>query len=128
MPRRRNENMIEDLCLAVASGRAISEWAGASAVPVRTAYSWAATDEFKARVKELRREMTDRTIGRLTSIAAGVVVKIAKLADQAESEAVRLAALRALLSELVNIGSYHELAAEVEAIKEQFRQLEGKQR
>src|SRR5262245_11150294 len=106
MPRRHNESMHDQLALAVASGRTIAAWSRETGTNLSTAYSWTSKPEFEAKVQEIRQELVDQTVGRLVAYAAGAVGSIAKLMATGESEAIRLSAAKAILAELVSIGSY----------------------
>lgn len=116
MPKR-NENRVDQLAVAVASGSSVASWCNKSAVPVRTAYAWAAEPSFKARVAEHRGRIIDRAIGRLSAHVTRAVAEIARLVKTANSEAVRLQASRAILAELISVSSWSDLdkrLAEVE--------------
>lgn len=105
------------LAIAVAGGESVADWARTKEVPARTAYRWAATPEIRRTVQEIRRRSVDQAIGRLSRHATTAAEQIAKLAETAEAEAVRLAACRGLLADLVQVGQYADLANRLEAIE-----------
>jgi hypothetical protein len=100
---------IEALALAIAAGSTVRAWARANKVPERTAYTWAATPEFKARVVELRHQAVGRALGRLTAAATRAVTTLRQLLRDSEPATVRLGAARAILASLIDIQSHAEL-------------------
>jgi hypothetical protein len=117
MPGKHNPNLIDDLALHVASGRSVVAWAKEHEIPRRTCYRWFKTEAFKAKVAAHRLRIIDRVVGKLARHGSAAVERIAKLATTAEAEAVRLAANRTLLSELVGLSNFAELRAEIEGLK-----------
>jgi hypothetical protein len=113
MPSKRNENRLNSLAFAVAAGRSVASWCGEHKIPKRTAYDWTKLPEFKVMVSAHRRRLIDVGLGKLTKHVGKAVAQIAELATSAESESVRLAAARAILSELIAIGNYADLEARV---------------
>jgi hypothetical protein len=51
MSRRMNPGLVEALALARVAGVAVADWARENSVKVSTAYGWAASEAFKARVR-----------------------------------------------------------------------------
>jgi hypothetical protein len=116
---------MEALALAVAAGRSVAAWARETGTPGRTAYGWTQTPEFKSLVRTHRRRLVDAGIGKLTRHVCKAVNQIAKLADQAQSEAVKLAAARAILAELIAVSNLAEVSQEIEGLKRQIEELKG---
>jgi hypothetical protein len=81
------------LALAIAQGKSIAVWARKNDVPNRTAYRWAAEPKVRAKIKSYHRRALGRAIGRLATRVTWASDGIAKLAENAESESVELAAL-----------------------------------
>jgi hypothetical protein len=110
-----------ELALAIAEGRSVASWARANQVPKRTAYRWAADPKVRSAVESVRRRAVDRAIGRLAKRATWATDEIAVLAKAAESESVRLRALRAMLSDMMGISQFGTLEGRMALIEEQLR-------
>src|SRR5262249_54418594 len=121
----RDSQLKTELALAVASGQSVAAWARAREVPERTAYSWAATSAFKATVERYRIRFVDRAIGRLARRATQAVEEIVTLSQTAKSEAVKLAAARAVLSELAGVTSHAAMQHQLAELRERIASLEG---
>ncbi len=91
----------------------------------RTAYRWAKEPRVQDAVKAYRRRAVDRAIGRMsknvTRAADGIIV----LAREAESESVKLTALRAILSDMMAISNYAGLERRMSQIEEQIGDRTG---
>src|SRR4051794_41044904 len=57
------------LALAVATGQAVSDAAGALGISARSAYRMSGAEAFQSRVDELRRRMIDDAVGRRAGAA-----------------------------------------------------------
>jgi hypothetical protein len=68
-------------------------WARKNDVPDRTSYRWATEPKVRAKIKSYHRRALGRAIGRLATRVTWASDGIAKLAENAESESVELAAL-----------------------------------
>ena len=110
---KKNPKLLDELALDVANGGSIPAWAVKHKISERTVYSWTAKPEFRAMVAMHRRRITDAVVGLLARCAKKSVVQIATLADSASAEPVRLAAARAILTELVNISGFADLEARI---------------
>ena len=107
---RNNRDQKAALALAIATGRTVRAWAKEHDVPERTAYTWARSDRGPAtRSNASDAAAIDRAIGRLSRYAAAAAQQIAKLAEDAESEAVKLQAARAVLADLMTVSNYADL-------------------
>src|SRR5580658_7972252 len=96
MSGERPRSAKTDLVLAIANGTSVAAWACGNEVPKRTAYRWSREPKVRAAVESYRLRAVDRAIGRMARRATWATDGIAKLAKSAESESVRLAALRAI--------------------------------
>jgi hypothetical protein len=117
MSKRNNQIQKANLALAMAGGSTVKAWADANGVADRTARTWSKSPEVLDQVEAIRREVLDRTVGRLSDHATAAVDEIVRLVTGAASEAVRLQAARAVLAELMVVSSYAALEgrmAEVE--------------
>jgi hypothetical protein len=125
---KHNPAKRDHLAMWLASGGTVSAFSRAQNVPVRTCYLWMKRPGFQEKIAELRASIIDRCVGRLAGLGKKAVKQIGKLADSAESEAVRLAASRAVLSDLVSVGTYavsmsqfNDLAARVEQLSQAIK-------
>jgi hypothetical protein len=71
-----------------------------------------------------RRRLIDAGLGKLTKHVGKAVAQIADLAAKAESESVRLAAARAILSELISISNFADLEARIADLESTAAQRE----
>ncbi len=106
MPRTINPNRKHKFARDVATGATISEWARENQVSRRTAYRWYHSPEVRDEIEKVRREILDGAIGRLSGHAASAAAQITLLSAEAESEAVRLQAARAVLAELLTVTNF----------------------
>ena len=66
-------------------------------VPNATAYRWSQEPAVRAEIESIRRRAIDRAVGRLATRATWAVDGIVELGENADSESVRLSALRAVM-------------------------------
>jgi hypothetical protein len=99
---KRTNQELSALAAAIAGGESVSAWARRQTpeIPKRAAYTWSRLPQVKRTVAEIRRRAVDRAAGELARGALKAARKIVHLAESAESEAVALAASRAVLSDL----------------------------
>jgi hypothetical protein len=122
MPEELPDKMKTHLALAVAQGRSVRRWALANGVPTRTAYRWAAEPLVRAAVNSTRQRALDRAVNRMAQRATWAAEQIAKLAENAESESVRLRALKSILSDMVTVSKYTGLEVRMSDIEEKLRE------
>jgi hypothetical protein len=103
MSKRNNRSQKTALALAIAAGRTVAAWARENKVAERTARRWSQSAEVLDQVERIRRRAVDRAVGELTRRAVKAVRGVAKLADSAESEAVRLNANRAIIADMLAV-------------------------
>jgi hypothetical protein len=118
MSKRTNQDL-SGLSAAIES---IAAWADRHQIPRRTAYRWSRLPEVRQAVERIRRRCLDRAAGRLARHATAAAETVAKLARSAESEAVKLAAARAVLADLQAVQNYQ---AHEERIRELERRVHG---
>ncbi len=106
------------LAAAVAEGTAIAKWAASHEVPERTAYRWAAEPEVRSEIESIRRRALDEAIGRLARRATWAVDGIVELGESADSESVRLSALRAVMSDFITVSNFAGLELRVAELEE----------
>jgi hypothetical protein len=121
-PRERNKL---ELAVALAKGCSISGWARANHVAKETARRWAREPEVRAEVEAFRRHAIDRAVGVFTKHADWAAVEICKLAGGAESESVKLSALKAVLANLMSVSKYAGLEERMGELEAHVRQQQG---
>jgi hypothetical protein len=89
-------------------------------VPKRTAYRWASEPEVLATAESCRRRALDRAVGVMARRATWAAGQIAKLGKDAESESVKLAALRAIFSDMIAATKFGVLEDRLSELEEQF--------
>src|SRR5262245_51234000 len=89
----------EQIAQMLATGATIKSIAGVVGLSESHAYRKNHDPLIKARVDEIRRQLVDRTIGKLVKSAAKAVLTLVKLLDPPASDAVRVSAAKAILQE-----------------------------
>ncbi len=120
MSGQRPGSQKAQLALAIANGSSVSAWARDNDVPRRTAYRWSREPKVLAAVESYRRRAVDRAIGRMARRVTWATDGIAKLARSAESESVRLAALRSIMSDMMGVSQFVDLEQRITEIEEQL--------
>jgi cell division protein ZapA (FtsZ GTPase activity inhibitor) len=122
MPKINNQHRKAQFALALAAGSTAIAWAKENNVPESTIYRWANSDEVEEAVDRIRREVWQQTIARLSQKATGAADQIAKLAEEAASESVRLSASRAVLADLMAVTDYAALERRLAKIERRLRE------
>lgn len=124
IPRQRAEStrqrQISELVMAIAEGKPVHEWATNNGVPRRTAYRWAREPKVRAKVETIRRQALDQAVGQMTSNIGMVTAGIMELAQGASSESVRLAALRAVASDMMALSKFGVMEDRMTKIEERL--------
>jgi hypothetical protein len=108
------------LALAIAQGTSITAWARKNDVPNRTAFRWATEPKVRAAIDSYRRRALDRAIGRLAKRVTWAADGIVKLAKDADSESVKLAALRSIFSNMMAVSEFSGLEDRITKIEERL--------
>jgi hypothetical protein len=108
------------LALAVAHGHSIAAWADTNQVPQSTAFRWARGPKFRAHVAKTRQSVLDQAVGVMTRNATAAAERIVQLGETAESDSVKLRALRAILSDPIAVNQYNRLEDRLAELEEQF--------
>jgi hypothetical protein len=106
------------LALALAHGKSIRSWARASNVPRVTAQRWSKDREVRKMADYIRRRALDRAVGQIATRSTWVVGQMTNLARVADSDAVRLRALRGLMGEMIAISKFSGLEARLAECEE----------
>ncbi len=113
------------LILAIAQGDNATTWAEKNKVPRRTAQRWAREPEVRAAIERMRRRSLDRAVGLMATRARWATVRILALGESAVSEAVRLTALRAVLSDVIAVSKFGCLEDRLTEVEEHIRDASG---
>lgn len=112
----------ESAALAVARGLSNGEVAKRTGAGERTLKTWRTRPAFRARVSELRGEMTALALGKLTDGLGFAAATLRKLLT-AKSENVRLRAAETLIGTATKLRESTELEAEVQVLRQQVAEL-----
>jgi hypothetical protein len=118
MSREKRTSIKSRLAAALAEGNSSAEWASTNGVAERTAQRWAKEPEVRAEVDSFRRGTLDRAVGRMSKRVPWAIEQIAKLAKTANSESVKLAALRSILSDMLAVSDFTGLEARIAKLEE----------
>jgi hypothetical protein len=110
-----------ELGLAIARGDSVASWALANKVPRSTAFLWAKDPEVRSVVEECRRRALDEAISRMTKHAKWAADIIISVAEDAQSDSVKLRAARAIFSDVIKVAKFSELEARITEFEEQLR-------
>ena len=94
------------LAVAIAQGDTAASWAQANGVEKRTAQRWAHERDVRTMVEKIRRTALDRAVGLMTRHVNGAAKQIVDLGKSASSESVRLAASRAVISDMMAVSKF----------------------
>jgi hypothetical protein len=121
---RGRRNADEALALALATGQTLRAAAGAVGIGERTATRRWADPGFRRRVAQLRGELVGLALGKLADGMADAAAKLRQLLD-AQSEAVRLGACRAMLELGVKLRESVELEERLRDLEERVDEQQG---
>jgi hypothetical protein len=116
------QNKKTQLALALAQRISVALWARDNQMPRSTAYRWASQPELRATVESCRRRARDRALGRMAMRAHWTSDQIAKLAAGAESESVKLRALRSILADVISVSKFSDLRRRMAAIEQELHE------
>jgi hypothetical protein len=111
-----------DLALALAQGTSVASWARENKVSRRTAYRWASDPKVRGAVNAYRSMAVDEAVGLMSRNVTRAARGIIELAQDAESESVKLTALRAILADMMAISNYAGLERRMAYIEERLRE------
>jgi hypothetical protein len=93
----RRKKSDAELVLALACGASPDGAAQKTGLSLRTVYRRLAEPAFRARIRDARSDMAQRTAGMLTAASVGALKTLTFLQESATSQSVRLAAARTVL-------------------------------
>jgi hypothetical protein len=110
-----------ELALALASGVSVATWAKANNVPKSTAYEWSKDPEVRREVDFLRRRTLDQAVGRLIKRSKRAADIVFSIAEDAQSESVRLRAARSIFLDGMVVAKFSGLEARMADFEEKLR-------
>jgi hypothetical protein len=113
------------LAISIAQGISVRKWALASNVPPATAYRWSKEPQVRKMAEACRRRFLDRAVGMMVQRGPWAVNKVIGLATGAESESVRLRALKTLFSDMMAVSRYAGLEDRMTQIEERLDERAG---
>jgi hypothetical protein len=114
----------EQAAFAVARGLTNGEVAKQAGAGERTVKTWKALPAFRQRVAEIRAEMTERALGRLTDGLDFAVTALRKMLT-AKSEQSRMSAIRTLFDVTLKLKEQTELEDRMAALEQQAREAQA---
>lgn len=108
----------EALALSVATGSSVKAAAESAGCSARQGYRYSAKPEFRARVSELRAEITSNAVGTLTTGASEAAATLRELLDASQEPSTRLQAAKAILATVGPLSELGELRQRLDAIEQ----------
>ena len=90
-----------------------------------TAYRWAKDPLVRKAVESYRRRAIDHAIGRMTKQSTHAADIIIRIANETESDSVRLWAARAIFSDMMAVSNHWDLEVRMTEIEEQLVERKG---
>lgn len=114
----KKSKFFEPLAVQVAGGQSIKSGADIVGCSIQTAYNLSSQPEFRARVNELRAEITSGAVGVLTTGASLAAATLVELLDVSQEPSIRLQASKAILAALGPLSELGELRQRLDAIEQ----------
>jgi len=122
----QNATTDDALVLALAVGKTYDEAAAMARLSRSTVIRRMKELEFRGRVRNARAVIFDRTAGLLADGAAGAAVYLIDLAENAQSENVRLGACRAVVDAMMRIREAMDVEERLSALEQRFNSDSGR--
>lgn len=116
-----NNKFFELLAAGVAAGQTVREKASEIGCSEAHGYQISRTDEFKARVAELRTEMVRDTVGKLSIGSATAADTLVELLGVTNSPKDRLNAAKAILASVIQMTEVAELRERIDRLEQAQR-------
>ncbi|WP_145243479.1 hypothetical protein [Urbifossiella limnaea] len=84
---------------------------------MQTVYTWKRSPAFNARVAALRRDLTERALGRLSDMMAGAALDRLQKLFRAKNEGVQLEAVKTVYELFLQVTSTVELRTRIEELE-----------
>lgn len=125
--KRKYQAKYDAMVVAVASGSTMTDWCKSTGTPYSTAAGWSQTAEFQAAVRAIQKERLDAYVGKLIDAAGELADSLLTLVRHADSQHVKLGAIRGAAEDLVKIASFAQLKGEMDQLRAEIKRLsEGK--
>ena len=116
-PNPSNVSLYQACVLATATGESTVSFCKRTRVCRATVCKWQAEPAFDRDLERLRRKMLDQAVGKFSGAVTTIADGMIKLAMEAVSEAVRLAAQRSVVENLIQVSEFAELKTRLESIE-----------
>jgi hypothetical protein len=114
-----NGSKFESMALLLASGSSIKAASQTVGVSVRQGYRIAASSKMRARIGELRSQITNEAVGRLTQGATKAADTLVELLGEANEPSTRLNASKTILNALAPLTELNELRSRLDELEKQ---------
>lgn len=125
MAKQRNTTKMAQLAVLCAAGSSINDAANDLKVNPRTARNWANTSEYKTMFAEHQGATIGAAVGLLSTHAVTAAKRLIKLVLSGKTEAIQLAASRAVLEKLIDVSSHASVLKEIADLRGQHAELEA---
>jgi hypothetical protein len=116
-PRKPLSARQEKLAACLASGMRPGEACDHCNVGTTTLWEWKKLPAFTERIAQLRKELVDRAIGRLSEMMAGRAADALLKLLESKSDSVRLDSVKAVFDLFINTSNAAELKARIDALE-----------
>ncbi len=116
--RRSHDNSL--LILGLARGLTYAEAGQQAGVPAKTVFRRMQDPEFRRQVDEAKTELVARLAARYAAEGDATLAGLVELRDNAESEQVRLGALRTINEYLVKLREHADLQTQLDELRAKF--------
>jgi hypothetical protein len=116
MPTKHRKYLIHQFALWVAGGGKIPAFCKEHGMNAVTGRRWYRDESVRRLVDEYRGRAVDRAIGKMAGSLGKAVAKIIALIDAGQTDAVKLAAAKALVEKLIDVQNHAELRAELKRL------------
>jgi hypothetical protein len=128
MAARHRKYLIHQFALWVAGGGKIAAWCKEHGVSLGTGLRWYRDESVRRLVEEYRNRVVDRAIGKMARGLGKAVKKLIELIETAQTDAVKLAAAKALVEKLIDVQNHAELRVELKRLDERLASQEERRR
>jgi hypothetical protein len=128
MAARHRKYLIHQFALWVAGGGKIAAWCKGHGVSLGTGLRWYRDESVRRLVEEYRNRVVDRAIGKMARGLGKAVKKLIELIETAQTDAVKLAAAKALVEKLIDVQNHAELRIELKRLDERLEAQEERRR
>jgi len=124
--RGRKTAANDKLALLLASGETTEQAAVKAGVSQSTLFRRLKKPEFRAKVDEIRAQVMERTVGRLSEIAVEAAEALGQLVREAKAETTKVHAIRLVLEFSLKGSEQLTLIRQIQTLKAEVEELRGK--